>query len=425
MLYHLKLQLPHRAEQHIAAQFWPEHLDGTFLAKLCQTLLQLFGAKRVLQHHRHEHFRCKKGQAGVEQVHRAVGDGVTQLHTAVGGKAHDVTRVGLFHGLAALAHEGHHRRGAQLLGGAHDFELHAWRVLARCHAHKSNAVAVVGVHIRLHLEHHATKRVIVGLHIADDGLLVDHKRTGALAWRWRQIDQRVQYFHHTKIIDTGAKEHGGLLTRQKRLTIKAGRCAGGQLHTLEGGVNLELEALRQRVGVGDRNRLEILGLAFRPGLKHRHGARAKIDDAAKSLALAHRPGHGHAGHAQFAFHFVQDVERVAHLAIHLVDKGDDGCVALAANLDQAACLRLHAVGSVNHHQRRVHRGQHAVGVLREVLVTGSVEQVDDVVTVHHLHDRGRHGNAALFLDFHPVRGGVAGRLARFHRAGDLDRTREK
>ena len=50
------------------------------------------------------------------------------------------------------------------------------------------------------------------------------------------------------------------------------------------------------------------------------------------------PGHGTTGHAQLAFHLVQDVQRVAHFAVHLVDEGDDGRVALAADLDQAAGL---------------------------------------------------------------------------------------
>ena len=91
------------------------------------------------------------------QVDAAVGNGVAQLHAAVGGKAHDVAGIGLFHRLAALAHKGHHAGGAQLFGGAHDLEFHARRVLAAGHAHKGNAVAVVGVHIGLHLEHHAAE----------------------------------------------------------------------------------------------------------------------------------------------------------------------------------------------------------------------------------------------------------------------------
>jgi hypothetical protein len=160
-------------------------------------------------------------------------------------------------------------------------------------------------------------------------------------------------------------------------------------------------------------------------LEHRHGLRAQVHDPAKTLALAHGPGHGHAGHAQLALHLVQDVQRLAHFAVHLVHEGDDGRVALAADLDEAARLRFHAVGRVDHHQGRVDGGEHAVGVFGEVLVAGRVEQVDDVVAVQHLHDRRGHRDAALLFDFHPVGGGMARGLARLHRAGDLDRAGEK
>ena len=50
-----------------------------------------------------------------------------------------------------------------------------------------------------------------------------------------------------------------------------------------------------------------------------------------------------------------------------------------------------------------------------------VQQVDHVVAVHHLHDRGRHRNPALLLNLHPVTGRMARRLTRFHGAGNLDR----
>jgi hypothetical protein len=85
----------------------------------------------------------EEGQAG-ELQRRAVGDGVAQLHAAVRGEADDVARVGLVHRFAALAHEGDHAGGAQLLGRALHAHLHAGGELARGHAHEGDAVAVVG-----------------------------------------------------------------------------------------------------------------------------------------------------------------------------------------------------------------------------------------------------------------------------------------
>ena len=98
---------------------------------------------------------------------------------------------------------------------------------------------------------------------------------------------------------------------------------------------------------------------------------------------------------------------------------DSGLLAIAE-----LGLRLHTVGRVNHHQRRVHGGEHAVGVFGEVLVAGGVQQVDHVVTVEHLHDRGSHRNAALLFDFHPVRCGVSAAFTSFNRSRQLDGSRE-
>src|SRR5256886_84748 len=53
---------------------------------------------------------------------------------------------------------------------------------------------------------------------------------------------------------------------------------------------------------------------------------------------------------------------------------------------------------VDHHHRRVDRGQRAVGVLAEVLVAGRVQQVERAVRVVERHHRRRHRDATLALD---------------------------
>ena len=81
--------------------------------------------------------------------------------------------------------------------------------------------------------------------------------------------------------------------------------------------------------------------------------------------------------------------------------------------------------AVDDHQRRVDRGQRAVGILGEVLVTGRVEQIDDAAIEGKLHHRGGNGDAALLLQAHPIGGGVPGRLAALHRSGHLDGAAEQ
>jgi hypothetical protein len=116
------------------------------------------------------------------------------------------------------------------------------------------------------------------------------------------------------------------------------------------------------------NDVVIVPVAVFAGRKHTHLLLAQVQHAAKQLAHAHRPGEGHHAHAEFAFDLVHQVQWLLHFAVHLVHEGQDGCVSRAADLQQATCLRLHTVGRVDDHQRRVHGGQHTVGVFAEVLV---------------------------------------------------------
>src|SRR5690606_40870330 len=83
---------------------------------------------------------------------------------------------------------------------------------------------------------------------------------------------------------------------------------------------------------------------------------------------ADRPGDRRGLDLQHRLDLVEQLDGVADVAVQLVDKADDGRVAQAADFHQGDGTRLHALAAVEHHQRRVHRGQGAVGVFREVLV---------------------------------------------------------
>ena len=124
---------------------------------------------------------------------------------------------------------------------------------------------------------------------------------------------------------------------------------------------------------------------------------------------------------QHRLDFVEQLDRVADIAVELVDEAHDRRVSQAADVHQRDGAWLDTLAAVENHQRRVHRCQRAVGVFREVLVAGGVEQVDHVLAVGELHHRGGDGDAALLLHFHPVGGGMAVGFARLHRTGNGDR----
>ena len=90
---------------------------------------------------------------------------------------------------------------------------------------------------------------------------------------------------------------------------------------------------------------------------------AQVVGADEIAAAADRPGHRRGVERQRLLDLVEQIERVAALAVHLVDEGDDRDVAQPADLEQLAGPRLDALGGVDHHDRGVDRGQRAIGVL--------------------------------------------------------------
>ena len=160
-------------------------------------------------------------------------------------------------------------------------------------------------------------------------------------------------------------------------------------------------------------------------LEQVHLLRLAIEDALKLEAVADRPVHREGADAEHALQLIQQGERLLHRAVALVDEGEDRHAALAADLEELAGLRLDALGGINHHHDRVHGGEHAIGVLGEVLVARGVQQVEAVAGVIELQHGGADGDAALLLQFHPVGGRRALVLARGDRAGELHRAAVK
>ena len=100
---------------------------------------------------------------------------------------------------------------------------------------------------------------------------------------------------------------------------------------------------------------------------------------------------------QHRFNFVQQLDRVAHFAIHLIDESDDRRIAQAAHFEQFDGLFFDTLGRIHHHHRRVDGGEHAVGVFGKIFVARRVEQVDYAIIKTELHHRAGHGDAALLF----------------------------
>ena len=204
---------------------------------------------------------------------------------------------------------------------------------------------------------------------------------------------------------------------------------------MAGAVGLHVEA-----GIGAAHQLDLLG---QPGIgdavilddladarairriEHQHAIAREIVGPLEALAGAGRPAHRRDIERQGRGDLVQKLDRIAALAVHLVDEGDDRHVAQAADLEQLARARLDALGGVDHHHRRIDRGQGAVGVLAEILVARRVQEIEHRAAILEMHHRGGDRDAALLLDLHPVRARPPGIAARLDGARDMDGAAEQ
>ena len=94
---------------------------------------------------------------------------------------------------------------------------------------------------------------------------------------------------------------------------------------------------------------------------------------------------------------------------------------MPAHFKELPGLRLNAFARVDDHDDRVHGRKDAIGVLGEILVTRSVEQVDAKTAVVELQDGGTDGNATFTFEFHPIGGGSALIFARRNGTSQLHR----
>ena len=274
------------------------------------------------------------------------------------------------------------------------------------------------VHIGLHLEDEAGDFAAVGFDGGGFGRLrARRRRMGG-----ERVDQfgDAEQFERRSEIDRGEValpiaiqvEARIAALRQFRFFAQPFERAGGE-EFAEFGI---IEAGKLMAGA-----VKFLG---RAGRLHQ-AVGGEVVNAFKFAAHADRPAHRADVELQLVGDLVEQAEGFAAFAIDLVDEGDDGQVAQAADLEQFARLRLDALGRVDHHDGAVDGGQGAIGVFGEILMPWRVEQVEGdrlaIACPLERHDRGGDGNAALLLDLHPVRPGASVRPARLDLTRQMDR----
>ena len=357
--------------------------------------LELLGLHRVGVFDILEHLGREGGQAAEVQLF-AFGQCVANLEDAIVGQTYDVAGPSLVDGALALRHKLRGRGETNGLALAHVEIGGIADELAAAYLAEGDARAVVGVDVGGNLEDEARELLFVG---------IDHTLLGLGGARvGGYLDETIQEFLHTEIVKGRTEEDGGYAGSQIVIVVE-GRIDAihqfqvfAQLHSVLFAhvgfeffaVNIYGHVLRHLLFVGG----EEVELSF-----------VYIIDSLESLSLIDGPGEGAHTDLQLFLQFVQQVEGVATLAVHLVDKYDDGRIAHAANVHQFARLGLHTLGTIHNDDGTIYGRERSEGVFGKILVTRGVEDVHLVAIVVKLHDGGGDGDTALFLDFHPVAGG--------------------
>ena len=323
---------------------------------------------------------------------------VADPQTAGIDQTDDVARPGFVDGVPVGPE--HRRRvlGGEGPGRSAVRQHHASLEASGAHPDERNTIAMGRVHICLNLEDEPGE-----LRIQSPGRAVDigdRRRPG------RQIDHGVQEMAHPEVRQRRAHEQRAGSPGQKALHIQAGADLveeGALLHGVRPGV-AQLRVRGRGRGRHHPLRGRARAAASRSG-KADKGPIPTIDDPSKVAGFTDRPRHGRGYQADLLFDLVEQLQRGAPGPIQLVEERQDWQPPGMADLKQLAGLRLDPLGDVKDHDGRVRGGEYPVSVLREVPVTGGVQQVDDALAVGELQDGGGDRDAALLLQRHPVRCG--------------------
>ena len=115
------------------------------------------------------------------------------------------------------------------------------------------------------------------------------------------------------------------------------------------------------------------------GLEEVEGMLIDVVDAFELGAYIDRPRQRTYADFQFAFEFVENVERVAPLAVELIDEDNHRSVAHTAHFHEFAGLLLDTFGHVDNDDDRVDGCQRAVGVFGKVLMARSIQNIDFII----------------------------------------------
>ena len=341
---------------------------------------------------------------------------IVQLTVIV--NADDVAGDGIVAGNALVGHERRARcRASSSRSDALVANLHRRLIAARANAEKRDAVAMARIHVGLDLEDESAERFSVGA----TTLLLPSRGCGGGA----HSTSACSISCTPKLLMAEPKKTGDLLSREERIQVERRARVAEQLHVVTQGQRL---VGKQLVEPRIAQALDQLAVIAHPFLARRESEQAippQVEHARKRLPMP--TGQVIGAQSILSTDSISSSSAIGARTSRssLFTKVMIGVARSRHTSSSLIVCASTPFGGVDHHHRRVDRGQHAVGVLGKILVARRVEQIDGVAGILELHDRAGDRDAALLLDLHPVRRRVTRALARLDGAGHLDRSAEE
>ena len=212
VLHDFELQPTDSAEDRIDEELvaLAVELDSTFVGELLEALFELLAAERIFQTYAHE-MLGRKARDAFKGEGLAVDEGVADAQVAAVPDADDVAGVGLFDRGPLLGHEDHRSIDRELLDVFAGFDAGADADLLDGHAlfkatagdpHKGDSITVLGIHVRLDLEHEAGEGVVDRVDRDDVAQLararVDVAHVSG-AWCGAQVREAIEKWFDTEV----------------------------------------------------------------------------------------------------------------------------------------------------------------------------------------------------------------------------------
>ena len=140
---------------------------------------------------------------------------------------------------------------------------------------------------------------------------------------------------------------------------------------------------------------------------------------------ADRPGQGTHSNIQFLLELIHKGEGVLPFPVQFIDENNNRRVSHPADFHQFFRLLFHPLSAVHNKNGAVYGGKGPIGILHEVLMPRSIQNIYDLSPVLEGHYRCPNGYAPLLLNLHKVGSGAPLNLVGLHRPGHMDSPAEE